>query len=57
MTPKAAKSEHAPTPNTATDDSRELTPNELATIHGGSVALTYARISFPYQEQKPDGTL
>jgi len=40
MSLKAAKSENTLTPNAVTDENRELTPNELATIHGGGTAAS-----------------
>ena len=57
MTPKAANSQTPTITIAATTEYRELLPDELATINGGSVALTYAKISFTYTEQKRDGSL
>jgi hypothetical protein len=57
MSPKATNSQTPTITTAARPEYQELLPNELATIHGGSVALTYTRISFSYTKQKPDGTL
>ena len=59
MTPKTANSKTDALTTTATTEHQELTPNELATIHGGScrkaggtptesLTLTFSTIQFTY---------